>query len=69
MNELIHTIMEKTGLDQGKASSAAETVINFLKERLPGQFGSQLDSVLGSGESEGTMGQIKKKAGSILGQE
>ncbi len=66
MNELIHTIMEKTGLDQEKAAKAAETAVNFIKQRLPGNLGTQLDSFLGSGKSEG---DLKKKAGSLFGQE
>jgi hypothetical protein len=69
MNELIRMIMEKTGLDEGKATKAAETAIGFLKERMPGNFGSQLDSFLGSGESEGTLGKLKGKAGSMFGPE
>lgn len=68
MNELIRTIMEKTGLDEGKASKAAEAAIGFLKDRMPGNFGSQLEGFLGSGKSEG-MGDLKKKAGSMFGQE
>ncbi len=69
MNELINTIMEKTGLDQEKATKAAETAVGFIKERMPGQFGAQLDSLLGSGEAEGTLGKLKGKAGSMFGPE
>src|SRR5947209_1074003 len=35
MNELIEQLKSRVGLDDGKAHSAAQTVIDFLKQRLP----------------------------------
>lgn len=69
MNELIHQIMEKTGLNEEQATKAAETSVSFIKERLPESLRGQLDKVVGSGESEGTLGELKKKAGSMFGPE
>ena len=49
MNELIQRLIEKTGLSEEQASAAAETAINFLKEKLPAPLASQIDSALGGG--------------------
>jgi hypothetical protein len=49
MNELIEQLKSRVGLDDQKAQSAAETVIQFLKQRLPGPLASQLDSFVSGG--------------------
>ena len=52
MNELIQQLKSRVGLDDNKAQSAAQSVIDFLKQRLPQPIASHLDSVLsGSGAS------------------
>jgi nucleoid DNA-binding protein len=35
MDELIKRVTEKTGLSQDQAKAAAQSVIGFLKEKLP----------------------------------
>lgn len=49
MNEIIQRLIERTGLPEQQAAAAVETVIGFLKEKLPASIGSQLDG-LASGE-------------------
>lgn len=69
MNELIQRLIEKTGLPEDKAAVAVDTVINFLKERLPPAVGSQLDGLTG-GES-GVMdklGGIGSSLGGMFGK-
>ncbi len=68
MNEMIRLIMEKTGLNEEQARKAAETAIGFIKERLPSGLGAQVDSAL-AGQSEGTLGGMTRKAGSVFGPE
>lgn len=63
MNELIQQVTQRTGLSEDKARTAVDTVINFIKQRLPGPLGSQIDSAL-SGGGEGISGAI----GDILGK-
>jgi hypothetical protein len=58
--ELIRMITEKTGLSEDKARLAAETVINYLKGKLPAAVSSQLDSVASGGA--GNLGEV---AGSV----
>lgn len=64
MNELIEQLKSRVGLDDSKAHSAAQTVIEFLKQRLSAPVASQLDSVIsGSGGVEG----MAEKLGGLLG--
>ena len=46
MDELIRLVTEKANIDEAQAKKAVETVIGYLKERLPGGLGDQLDGVL-----------------------
>lgn len=48
MNELISQIVQKTGIPEDKAQQVLGVVSGFVKQKLP-QFGSQIDSVLGTG--------------------
>lgn len=50
MNEIIQRLIDRTGLPEDKATTAVETVVGFLKEKLPGPVASQIDNVT-SGES------------------
>lgn len=47
MENLIKAISEKTGISPEQAKGAAETAINFIKDKLPAGIGSQLDSLVG----------------------
>jgi hypothetical protein len=59
MNELVQLIQQKTGLSQDQAQQVVNTVVGFLKAKLPGPLASGLDDVLGSsasGAAAGTTG-------------
>lgn len=47
MNDIVQRLIERTGLPQDQAMTAVETVLGFLKEKLPGPVASQIDSVMG----------------------
>jgi hypothetical protein len=64
VNELIEQLKSRVGLDDQKAHSAAQTVLDFLKQRLPEPVSSQLDSVVSGGGAEGISGKI----GGIFGK-
>jgi len=49
MEELIKRVTEKTGISEDKAKSAIETVVGFLKERLPGPIAGHVDSAINAG--------------------
>jgi len=59
MDELVALVQEKTGLGKAQAKQAVETVLDFLKDKLPAPVAAQLDNVL---ENEAMMGQ----AGDLL---
>jgi hypothetical protein len=63
MDELTKLVMQKTGLGEDQAKAAAETVISFLKSKLPGPIAAQLDGVLGGGAA----GDAAKNLGGMLG--
>ncbi len=66
MDELIKLVTQKTGISQDQAKAAVETVIKFLKGKLPGPVGSQIEGVL-SGGGVSTQ-SISKKLGGLLGK-
>jgi hypothetical protein len=64
MEELINLVSQKTGLPQDKAKLAVDTVIGFLKKKLPPAIAGQLDTVLAGGSLPG---DITKSLGGLLG--
>lgn len=69
MNEMIQRVIQRTGLPEDKAATAVQTVIGFLKEKLPGPVASQLDSVAGgdgAGRADKT-GGIGANLGGMFG--
>jgi hypothetical protein len=65
MDDLIKQVTEKTGISEAQARSAVETVVGFLKDRLPAPIAGQLDGVLsGAG---GAIGGLADQAGDVLG--
>ncbi len=66
MEELVKQIVSKTGISEDQARSAANTVIGFLKGKLPESIGGHLDSALGS--AAGALGGVDPgSAASALG--
>jgi hypothetical protein len=57
MDELINALSQKTGLPEDKARVAVETVVNYLKSKLPESAAGHLDTAL-SGESGGIAERI-----------
>ena len=66
MDELIRQVAERTGIGEDKARTAVETVVGFLKERLPAPIAGHLDGVLGGGAAGGG-GGLAGQAGDVLG--
>jgi uncharacterized protein (DUF2267 family) len=65
MDELIKQVVERTGISESQARTAVETVVGFLKERLPAPIASHVDGALGA--AGGAAGTIADKAGDMLG--
>lgn len=68
MQQLVNLVSEKAGIDQNQARKAVETVVGFLKDRVPGPIAGQLDNALdgGEGKSQG-QGKGEGLAGKIPG--
>lgn len=65
MDELIRQVTERAGISEEQARTAVNTVVGFLKERLPAPIAGHLDGVVGSGA--GASGGLGDKAGDVLG--
>jgi hypothetical protein len=65
MDELIKLVSQKTSLPEDKVRPAVETVLNYLKSKLPNQFASHIDSAA-QGQSIG--GDALKDLGDLLGR-
>ena len=60
MDELVKLVSEKVGINEEQARQAVETVVGFLKEKLPEPISGQLEAAL-----EGDLGDLGDIAGSI----
>ena len=67
MDQLAAFVSEKTGLPQDQATQAAQAVIGFLKDKLPGPIASQIDGLLSGGGDSGLMDQAKGMLGGLGG--
>ena len=64
MEELIKLVSQKTGLPQDKAQMAIDTVIKFLKSKLPSSVAGQIDLLLAGGSLPN---DLTKGLGGLLG--
>ncbi len=67
MEELIKMVKEKTGISEVQATLAVQTVVTFLKSKLPAGIGGQVESFIKGGTgSVGDIAGIKDKIGDIF---
>ena len=68
MDELLKRVSEKTGLGPDQSKAAVESVLGFLKEKLPAPLAASLDSVIGGGAGgEGLTGKASAALGNLFG--
>jgi len=70
VDQLVNEVSQRTGLPQDQAQQAAQAVIDYLKGKLPGPIGSQIDGVLGGGGAggmSGMAGQAEQAMGGLGG--
>lgn len=65
MEELIKMVAQKAGISNDQAQAAVDTVLKFLKGKLPGPVGSQVEGIL-KGSDVST--QVTKKLGGLFGK-
>jgi len=46
MDQLVELVVKKTGISEAQARKAVDTVLDFLKDRLPAPIGQNLDTLL-----------------------
>lgn len=70
MENIIKTIAEKAGISESQAKLATETLISYLKNKMPGGIGGQVETFikLGVGSTGGVGDKIKEKITSAMGK-
>ena len=65
MENIIKLVCEKTGISESQAKSAVETVVSFLKDKMPGGIGAKVESFIngGAGSLGDLAGGLKDKIG------
>ncbi len=69
MEQLIKMVSEQTGISQEQATTAVQTVVTFLKDKMHAGMGSQVESFIkGSGSIGDIAGSMKDKLGGMFGK-
>jgi hypothetical protein len=68
MDELVKLVVQKTGLPEATAHTAVQTVIDFIKKRLPEPLAGQVDAVI-AGADLSQADDLLKGLGGILGKQ
>jgi len=66
MDELVKLVAQKTEISHEQAKTAVETVLGFLKSKLPPAIAGQIDAVLAGGA--GGLGGVAQGLGGLLGK-
>lgn len=67
MDQIVKLVQEKTGIAEDQARMAVQTVVDFLKTKLPEPLAGQIDSLLGGGSGGGLMDQAQGMLGGMGG--
>ncbi len=67
MDELVNLVSQRTGLSQDQAKTAVDTVVGFIKQRLPAPIAGQIDQVVQTGQSQNAQ-NVAKDLGGMLGK-
>lgn len=65
------TIAEKAKISESQATTAVETLVSFLKDKMPGGIGGQVDTFIkgNTGALSGSVNEkIKEKVGGFFGK-
>ncbi len=66
MDELIKMVASKAGINADQAQKAIDTVVGFLKEKLPAPIAGQIDALL-KGDVSG-LGDVAGQLGGLFGK-
>jgi uncharacterized protein (DUF2267 family) len=62
MDELVKLVADKVGISEAQAQQAVETVLGFLRERLPEPIAGQVEAAL-----KGDLGGLEDLVGGLGG--
>lgn len=65
MEELYKLVAQKTGLPKEQAKMATDTVIDFIKKKLPAPIAAQVDAILGG---KGDLSSAADMLGGLFGK-
>jgi hypothetical protein len=66
MDELIKMVADKTGISQDQARMATQTVVDYLKAKLPAPLAAQIDSLMKGG---GGIPELPKSLGGLFSKQ
>jgi|SwirhisoilCB3_FD_contig_121_61251_length_928_multi_4_in_0_out_0_2 uncharacterized protein (DUF2267 family) len=66
MNEIIQQVMQRADISEDSAARAVDTVVNYLRDKLPGPVATQIESYLG-GEGGISGASVVAGATSMMG--
>ncbi|MHB0877882.1 MAG: hypothetical protein ACYC5O_17735 [Anaerolineae bacterium] len=58
MDELVKMVTQKAGITEAQAKSAIETVMGFIKDKLPAPIAAQVNGLLGTGKAGDAAGGL-----------
>ena len=69
MEELVKLVTQKAGISSEQATQAINAVVAFVKEKLPGPIGAEVEKLIagGAGGGMGELGSLLGKAEGMLG--
>ena len=68
MEELVKLVSQKTGLSKDMAKVAVDTVVGYLKDKLPDPIAGQVDGVLSGAGDVSDLGSIAQNLGGLFGK-
>ena len=67
MDELVQQVAQKTGISAEQARTAVETVVNFIKGRLPAAIAPHVDTAVGAA-GKVDLGSVASGLGGLFGK-
>jgi hypothetical protein len=68
MDQLVNLVAERAGIPPESAKTAVETVLGFLKDKLPEPIASQVTSVIGGGSLPSDPSSLMGNLGNMFGK-
>jgi uncharacterized protein (DUF2267 family) len=65
MEELIKQVSERSGISEAQARKAVDTVMNYMRDKLPASVSGAIDNALGGGAN--VAGNVADTAQNVLG--